>query len=210
MKVSKNLLAPEKTAPRTTYKLREKVHINYKGQRLTGQVRILQKDFKYTIELSDGTVIPSVPGTLLRPVIEYFKNEKVEGSECFWFKGIVQKVNPDGTINLLYNDGFKTNLIFDRVRKQLKRYPPSAKVEVNSACISSGKLMSGKGSWVRGFILQRNDENNTCVSFLILNSFFSIFLLSDTVGLSTNVNGKTMFTGVKLACIREQASDLTT
>jgi len=71
-------LAAEKKHPRSEFQLRELVDVKVGGVWKRGQIRILQKDGTYTVEMMDGEVFTSVPLEEVRQWVEFFVGDKIE------------------------------------------------------------------------------------------------------------------------------------
>lgn len=137
---------------RTEFQIRELVDVNVGGEWKRGQVRILQKNGKYTVETEDGEVHVDRGLKELRQWVEWFVGDKIEIRQCWWFEADIVEVVPDGRyLCRETEEGYMANVPYSDIREILDvRYQSGDAVKL---------YMDGK--WVDGFVIQPNEEGNT-------------------------------------------------
>lgn len=150
--VNATYLVPLREEPREEFQLREKVEVKISGKWTRGIVRILQANGQYTIELdTSGIVVPNVAISLIRPLVVYVKGQKVEASQCYWWKATIQETIPDGRYTVIFGDGFKANLVYSQIRKD------QVYLKAGDACLVQ---ITVGGAWLSGYVVTVDADTN--------------------------------------------------
>lgn len=143
-------LEPETEQTREAFQLRELVDINVNGEFKRGQVRILQRNSKYTVEGEDGEIYVDVDQEDIRQWVHWFVGDRIEIKQCWWFKADIIKVVPDGRYVCRMDDNYTANVPYSDIR------------EIVEERYKSGETVNlfYEGEWVEGFIIKPDENTN--------------------------------------------------